>query len=414
MSIAHDTRVIGITGAFGSGCTTAALHLQAEHNYYPVRLSSFIMEELTRIEPQAGLSRQKLQAVGDRIRKAEGRGALVRRAFDGLNATDESYARIVFDGIRNCGEVEELRAMFGFRFALLGVIADPKTRWDRIRYEYLNKGLGQSDFLEDDARDRNEGVQYGQQVIKCIDMSDCIVVNGSTTTRGNYDKKIVEMCDVLTMSKPREPTKDEIYMQMAFTSSHQSLCLKRHVGAVIIDAEGEQTSSGYNENPPATKPCRYEDAYQGRCFRDIVRNRRFAALMDEMTCCPKCGQRLEVELPGPPWLCSACLRSGRTTDLQPYFFPNRAMTWCTAIHAEDRALRTAGERARGGTLYTTTFPCFQCTEKIIMAGVREVVFVDAYPDALSADRFAVADVTVRQFEGVLSAAFGRIFAIDHS
>lgn len=411
MSLAHDARVIGITGAVGSGCTTAARHLQAIRNFHPLRLSRFVREELARIEPQAGLSRQKLQAVGNRIRSSsEGRGALVRRAVEELNAADEVYTRIVFDGIRNGGEVEELRAVFGFRFALLGVLSDPTTRWERVRDEYENIGLGQSDFLEDDERDRGEGVNYGQQVAKCVDLSDGIVVNGSATTLGVYRQRVVDMCDVLTMEKSREPTPDEIHMQMAFTYSHRSLCLKRHVGAVIIDAEGEQTASGYNENPPTTRPCRDESAYEGQCYRDIVRNKRFAALMENKTCCPKCGRPLEVMIPGPPWWCSACLRSGVTTDLEPFFFPDRAMSWCTAVHAEDRALRTAGARARGATLYSTTFPCFQCAEKIIMAGVREVVFVEAYPDPLSAGRFDLAGVTVRQFEGVLSPAFGRIFA----
>ncbi|MGH3789195.1 MAG: deaminase [Pseudonocardiaceae bacterium] len=400
MSLAHDARAIGITGAVRSGCSTAAGHLREDRGFHHVRLSALVKDELRRTEPGAGASRQKLQAVGNRIRQANGRAELVRRA---INKLTESHTRIVFDGIRNCGEVDELRAVLGYRFALLGVLSDTQTRWERAGDEYEKEGLGRSDFLEDDERDRSEGVDYGQQVAKCIDLSDAIVVNGDVTTRSAYRQKVIAMCDVLTMQRAREPTVDEIHMQMAFISSHRSRCLKRHVGAVIIDDEGEQTASGFNENPPPTQPCEVE--YQNKCYRDIVRNKKFADLMEKEVRCPKCGQPLEVKIPGPPWRCSAC-----ATDLEQFFFPERAMSWCTAIHAEDRALRTAGRRARGATLYTTTFPCFQCAEKIIMAGVREVVFVEAYPDALSADRFAVANVTVRQFEGVLSPAFGRIFA----
>jgi dCMP deaminase len=86
------------------------------------------------------------------------------------------------------------------------------------------------------------------------------------------------------------------------------------------------------------------------------------------------------------------------------------MTWCTAVHAEVWAILAAGERARGGELYTTTHPCFQCAEKIAQAGIRRVCFTEAYPDADSAKRLTMAGVELVQFEGVRSASFERIFA----
>lgn len=411
MSLAQDAIAIGMTGAFGSGCTTAGLALQKHQGFHVVRLSEFVREELARSKPEVKEpSRLQLQARGDRIRERDGPSALAIRALNDLDTAEEVYPRVVFDGLRNPGEVQALQDRFGSRFALLGVLSDGPTRWDRVYKTYRKEGTEQAGFLEDDERDRGGAADYGQQVARCVDQADAILVNSAAITLSLYEDKVLAMCDLLMKKKSRDPTIDEIHMGAAFASSHQSRCLKRHVGAVVIDSHGQQRATGFNENPWQTKPCQDEPKYNNKCYRDIVRNEQFADLVRKEVKCPVCGNPLEVGK-GPPWLCAACPSTGITTDLEPIFFPDRAMSWCTAVHAEDRALRMAGEEvARGSTLYTTTFPCFQCAGHIIMAGVQELVFVEAYPDPYSAGRLDRAGVTVRQFEGVLPPAFARIFS----
>lgn len=72
-------------------------------------------------------------------------------------------------------------------------------------------------------------------------------------------------------------------------------------------------------------------------------------------------------------------------------------------HAEVEALRQAGERARGATLYVTLEPCNHhgktppCTEAILRAGVRRVVYAVGDPTegaAGGADRLRAAGVEV--------------------
>ncbi|HET9013795.1 MAG TPA: bifunctional diaminohydroxyphosphoribosylaminopyrimidine deaminase/5-amino-6-(5-phosphoribosylamino)uracil reductase RibD [Gemmatimonadaceae bacterium] len=72
-------------------------------------------------------------------------------------------------------------------------------------------------------------------------------------------------------------------------------------------------------------------------------------------------------------------------------------------HAEVDALRAAGERARGATLYVTLEPCNHhgktppCTEAILGAGVRRVVAATADPNPVAgggADRLRAAGLEV--------------------
>ncbi|MFL5606774.1 MAG: bifunctional diaminohydroxyphosphoribosylaminopyrimidine deaminase/5-amino-6-(5-phosphoribosylamino)uracil reductase RibD [Gemmatimonadaceae bacterium] len=73
-------------------------------------------------------------------------------------------------------------------------------------------------------------------------------------------------------------------------------------------------------------------------------------------------------------------------------------------HAEVEALRSAGERARGATLYVTLEPCNHhgntppCTDAILAAGLRRVVVATADPNPVAhggADRLRASGVEVQ-------------------
>jgi hypothetical protein len=130
--------------------------------------------------------------------------------------------------------VPALQDRFGSRFALLGVLSDGPTRWERVHETYRKEGTEQAGFLEDDKWDRGETADYGQQVARCVDWADAILVNSAAITLSMYEGKILVMCDLLMKKKSRDSTIetiDEIHMGTAFASSYQSQCLKRHVGA---------------------------------------------------------------------------------------------------------------------------------------------------------------------------------------
>ena len=86
------------------------------------------------------------------------------------------------------------------------------------------------------------------------------------------------------------------------------------------------------------------------------------------------------------------------------------MTLCTAVHAEVAAILSAAGRTKDTTLYTTTFPCFQCAEKIAQAGITNIVFNEVYPDIRAAERLDIAGINVLRFEGIRSRRFDEIFS----
>lgn len=401
------TIAIGLTGAFGSGCTTAAKHLRDNRGFTVLRLSEPIRSKWQELHPGEAEKRPDLQQLGDQMRQESGGGVLIDLALGSLG--DNVSEKLVIDGIRNTDEVERLRDEFGYSFTLIGVLASSTTRWERISASaYTDHGLTEDDFHRDDTKDRNEETPWGQQVELCIDKADVFIDNSDEVHPRTFKKELLNTVDLVAGTTPRSATPDEICMHIAYGASHGSKCIKRHVGAIVVDSDGEVVGLGYNENPAGTKPCVEEPEYGNKCYRDIIRNGHFQHLSERQMRCPQCSTTLPV-IVGPPWHCPNCTNNRQKTNLEAFFFPDRAMNWCTAIHAEAAALAAAGRRSRGGTVYTTTFPCMQCAEKIIQAGIVRVCYTEAYPDNHSIGRLAIGKVRMDRFRGVRSSSFERIF-----
>src|SRR5262249_43815624 len=162
---------------------------------------------------------------------------------------------------------------------------------------------------------------YGQEVELCTDQADVIILNNATLE--DFHKKIDEFAGLVDHTKPRDLTTTEINMQTAYSAARGSKCLKRHVGAIVVDGIGRVVAAEYNENPIGTRPCVEEERYGFRCHRDIVRIEHFASLIRRGARCPICGNLLTTSF-GPPWRCVNCYEEGRKTNLEIFYFPDRA------------------------------------------------------------------------------------------
>ena len=129
---------------------------------------------------------------------------------------------------------------------------------------------------------------------------------------------------------------DEYFMQMAELTSQRSTCLRRHVGAVIVQNK-HVIATGYNGAPRGLKHC----AEIGGCLRE------------------------ELNVP-----------SGERHEL------------CRALHSEQNAIIQAavlGQSVDGGSIYITHQPCAICSKMIINAGISRIVVREGYPDDLARD-----------------------------
>ncbi len=116
-------------------------------------------------------------------------------------------------------------------------------------------------------------------------------------------------------------------MKIALAVEERTNCLKRKVGAVLVQ-NGRVISTGYNGTPTGTTNCR-----EGGCDR--------------------C--RHPEKYP-----------SGKGYDL------------CICVHAEQNALVSAarfGIPVDGASLFVTVQPCFTCTKELLQANIGRVYFL---------------------------------------
>lgn len=73
------------------------------------------------------------------------------------------------------------------------------------------------------------------------------------------------------------------------------------------------------------------------------------------------------------------------------------------VHAELNAILNSTQIIKNGKLYSTLFPCNECTKAIIQSGLKEIIFLsDKYKDTdsikASKKMLSLAGISFRQYE----------------
>ena len=162
--------LIGLTGRIASGKGEVVEFLKKKgFEYYTI--SQIVRDEAAKINMP--ILRESLQDLGNLIRKYEGSGGWIKRLIKRLDLKKNN----VVDGIRNPGEIKELRKIKNFM--LVSVDASQKNRFERVlKRNKLSDPKEWNEFVKLDERDfgKNEP-EEGQQVRKCMAMADINLVN---------------------------------------------------------------------------------------------------------------------------------------------------------------------------------------------------------------------------------------------
>jgi deoxycytidylate deaminase len=386
-----DLLLIGLTGSFGSGCTTAAKYL-AKRGFRKYSLS----DEIRKIAAKriSDATRDNYQDIGDELRKTKSPSYLAELVFAKIAKSADK--KIVVESIRNHNEVLFFKRTFG-RFFLINIDAPYKVRWERVK----NKYTSESDFHRHDERDKGDNQPgHGQHVSKCVDLADIVINNDATIS--SLKQKLARYLDLFESPGTYVPQDTEMCMSLAYLWSLKSRCLKRKVGAVIVK-HGHVIASGYNDPPKRL------GTNSGKVTEYQVPHCRVICYRELKVKCSSCGQIISSAFdtcPNP-----ACRRVLSKEDKDVL---DKHLDLCRSIHAEERAiLQTAklgGQSLQDTTIYTTTFPCLLCAKKIIESGISDVVYIDPYPYRDAYEMMRSANVTLHKFEGVKSRMIDVLYA----
>ena len=151
--------------------------------------------------------------------------------------------------------------------------------------------------------------------------------------------------------KEKRPKVDDYFMKIALVVSERATCRRHSVGAVIVK-DRIILGTGYNGAPRGLRHC------------------------EEVGCVRKENN----------------IESGTRHEL------------CRGVHAEQNAVIQGayfGVSIKGGTVYTTNFPCVLCAKILLNAGIEEIVYLNAYVDELSKQILDEAGIKVRRYERTL-------------
>lgn len=386
--------IIGLTGSFGSGCSYVAQNVLVHRGYKLASLSKALRDlfQQQKAKDPTSVPRCELQDFGDEIRGSKGPDFFGRKVLEEIqkSGADDKW---VVDSIRNPAEARALRN-YSQRFYLFGVFADRDNRWRRVKAVY---GDDRRRFEEDDANDIGDrSAAYGQRVGDCFYEADVVFANDKHIDAvGNSDfarlagriGTFVELVENPLTRK--QPSDKEALMAIAYALSQRSSCAKRKVGAVIVDAMGNIISSGYNEVPSNEQPCNQQYV---SCYRDYISDKFFATLKEAVPAVE--GQEEQLR-----------------TRFREQF---RILDLCRALHAEENAIVNLARSGHSESLskcklYTTTYPCRLCANKIVNLGLKQIVYMEPYPDPEAKIILTNAEVKSEFFEGVTSRGFFRVY-----
>ncbi len=368
---------------------------------------------------------------GNKLRLSSRRGeflalAAAKAIHEGRPAGDDKVLKRTVHVVRSLkhpDEVRALRRIYGNGFFLIGVIVEEDQRRGYLKNDQgcendeIEHLLTRDEHEEDSTYiDDENGRNYGQRTRDTFHLADVFLPL--------EDEDELQRFVRLVFGHPfTTPRQDEHAMFMAFAAALRSGDLSRQVGAVMVSSQGDLVSVGANDVPTAAGGLYWPEGDDQRDYKtgeDKNEAHRTEIVVDVL-------RRLRPEGHSEDeWLASGKekLMGSRLMDITEFG---------RAVHAEMEALTScsrSGCSPKGGTLFSTTFPCHNCAKHIVDAGIDRVVYVEPYPKSQALKLFPdsirlqhqpddpelgpIGKVVFEPFKGIGPRRFFDLFSISLS
>lgn len=344
---------------------------------------------------------------GDRLRRLAGNDsalaalAVARVAKKRLErrARTDPPTLYIFDSLKHPKEAALLRSVYSAAFWLVSIVEDSQSRLENVSQELARQegrfggapGAQATELIDRDEADPD--ATHGQQVRDIFAIADFFL---PFQTGGQWKKSVDRLLQGMFGAPFLTPSVDEEAMRHAQAAALRSAAIGRQVGAAVIPPLGAPHLLGTNEVPkPGGGQFREGDEPDHRDFQSgsdptpAYTERVIRELMDRLA---KAGYFTPDRNTAGG---AAVLKEATTPDATGRSVLDGArakslIEFTRCLHAEQAAIVDAarsGVAISQGRLYTTTFPCHECTKFIIGAGIVEVQYIEPYPKSLAGDLF---------------------------
>ncbi|MFK7833234.1 MAG: anti-phage dCTP deaminase [Winogradskyella sp.] len=316
----------------------------------------------------------------------------------------------IFDSIKNKEELLLLRRIYTKNFFLFSVFSP----LDERRHTLREKDLSESEIDKIVDTDEFENNDYGQNVRGTFTNGD-FFLRVSHSNLDKLDLKIERYLHLIFESDIITPTIEETAMYSAKSAAGNSACLSRQVGASITDENGNVISTGWNDVPKfggnlyrEGQPNDMRCKVKGFCSNDSQKDSLVSKVIDSIK---KDNTIKEILQDGDGKFSIKIienlkknLRASKIKDL---------IEFSRSVHAEMHAIisgsQLSGSKMINGKLFCTTYPCHNCARHIIVAGIKEVYYIEPYvkslcltlhDDAITEDEKSSSKVRILIFDGV--------------
>lgn len=279
----------------------------------------------------------------------------------------------IIDSIKCIEELNTLREVYRDIFYVFNIFS-PEN--ERIEFLTQERNLKKSDAEKIIDIDNHQELKFGQKTKK-------VFVNGDfffRVAKENLDstnKKVERYFNLIFENKIITPHPNEIAMYAAKSVAGNSACLSRQVGAAITNDKGEIISRGWNDVPKYGGNLYKEGTENdkrcfnvGYCSNTREQNEIINGLIENIKSDSELSDKLNIN---DLKILSKILKDSPISSL---------IEFSRAVHAEMHAIimgsQLSGNEMVNGKLFCTTYPCHNCARHIIVAGIKEIYYIEPY------------------------------------